>query len=223
MRIDICRPCVFHRGVFFSLIFLIGIAPSILSQVQETLPQETLPQENPSRKALPTEAQRFGTRPAEFDQPQAPTEEAVRLLEPLEVEYPDWAMRQRIEGVSIVAVWIDAKGAPAYGELRESSGHAVLDSIALRAVRRGIYKAARREGTNVASRVSIPVEFRLRRDEDHYDATKSGEQLEQESEELRRARDMLHEEQQRLEAERKSLEEELKRLRAEKKKAEENK
>jgi TonB family protein len=156
----------------------------------------------------PLFGQQFGERPGGFDAAQAPTDEAAALVDPLEVEYPDSALRSGMEGVALIAVWIDERGYAVYGELRESSGHAVLDSIALRAVRRGNFKAARREGKNVASRVSIPVEFRLRRAEEEYDAAKSGEELQEEAEELRRAKQMLEEERLR-------LEEELRRLKKE--------
>ncbi len=156
----------------------------------------------------PLLGQHFGDRPRGFDAAQAPTDEAAALLDPLEVAYPDSAMRSGMEGVALIAAWVDARGYVVYGELRESSGHAMLDSVALRAVRRGNFKAARRAGENVASRVSIPVEFRLRRDEENYDAAKSEEALQQEAEELRRAKQMLEEERLRLEEELRRLKEE---------------
>lgn len=158
-------------------------------------------------------AQEFGERPRDFDATQTPTDEAAVLIDPLEVPYPDSAMRSGLEGVTLIATWIDDRGYAVYGEVRESSGHALLDSIALRAVRRGNFKAARRGGKNVSSRVSIPVEFRLRRDAENYDAVKSEEQLQQEAEELRRAKQMLEEERLR-------LEEELRRLKEQRKDAE---
>ncbi|MDT8323389.1 MAG: energy transducer TonB [Bacteroidota bacterium] len=172
----------------------------------------------PAVDAVALHAQQFGERPAAFDAVQTPTDEAAELIDPLEVEYPDSALRSGMEGVALIAVWIDERGYAVYGELRESSGHALLDSLALRAVRRGNFKAARRAGKNVASRVSIPVEFRLRRDEENYDATKSGEQLQQEAEELRRAKQMLEEERLRLEEELRRLKKERdKKLQEEKK------
>ncbi len=142
-----------------------------------------------------------GTRPSGFDSVQEPTERPAALLDGLEVTYPESAHKQRLEGVSIIAAWIDRQGYVPYAEVHESSGHRFLDSIALRAVVRGDFRAAQRNGRTVGSRVTIPVEFRLQRDEDQYDAVKSEEQLRQEAEELRRARQMIEEERIRLEEE----------------------
>ena len=150
---------------------------------------------------------RHGTRPADFDRPQPPTEQAAELMEPLEVAYPDTAMKQGWEGVAVVAAWIDRRGDVVYAEVARSSDHVLLDSIALQSVLRGYFKAAQRGGRPVGSRVSIPVEFRLRRDRENYDAVKSGEELQQEAEELRRAREMLEEERRRLQEEIRRLKE----------------
>ncbi len=170
---------------------------------------------------LPVHAQettsRFGTRPVDFDDVQHPTDQPAELVEPLEVQYPDSALRRGWEGVAVVAAWIDRRGDVVYGELRESSGHPPLDNIALNAVRRGYFKSARRDGLNVGSRVTIPVEFRLRRAEENYDAGKSEEQLQQEAGELRRAREMLEEERLRLEEELRLLKEQQKKKQEEKK------
>jgi len=152
-----------------------------------------------------------GTRPADFDRPQPPTGKPAELLEPLDVAYPDTAMRRGWEGVSVVAAWVDRRGAVTYAEVSGSSGFTPLDSIALEAVLQGYFKAAQRNGRPVGTRVSIPVEFRLRRDEDEYDAIKSSEQLQQEAQELRRAREMYEEEQRRIEEEIRQLKERLKR------------
>lgn len=142
-----------------------------------------------------------GTRPSGFDGTQEPTDRPAALLEALDVMYPESARKQKIEGVSIIAAWIDRLGYVPYAEVRESSGYRQLDSIALHAVIRGNFRAALRDGQPVESRVSIPVEFRLRRTEDEYDAVKSEEQLHQEAEELQRARQMIEEERKRLEEE----------------------
>jgi TonB family protein len=148
----------------------------------------------------------YGNKPAGFDGTQQPTEQAAVLLQPLDLHYPDAAASRNIEGVAIVAAWIDAKGYVVYAEVSKGSGYGMLDSAALHAVVAGDFKAAKRGGSPVASRVSIPVEFRLRRAGDEYDSAKSAEELEKEREELRRAKEML-------EAEQRQLEEELRLLR----------
>lgn len=149
-----------------------------------------------------------GVKPAGFDGTQVPTERPAQLVTPLEVRYPESAWREHRHGVAIIAAWIDEKGYVTYAEVPGASGHADLDAEALRAVVDGDFKPALRDGKPCASRISAPVEFRIRRDEEEYDATKTEEQLEQEAEELRRAREMLEKEQ-------RELEEELQRLKAE--------
>ncbi len=149
-----------------------------------------------------------GVKPGGFDGMQTPTDRAAALNSPLEVHYPDSAMQAQRQGVTVVAAWIDAKGFVPYAEVQKGSGHPDLDTEALRAVLDGDFKPAWRDGKPCASRVSVPVEFRLQRSRDEYDAVKSDEQLQQESDELRRARQMLEEEQRQLEEEIRRMKEE---------------
>ncbi|MCZ7557515.1 MAG: energy transducer TonB [Bacteroidia bacterium] len=172
------------RQIFFVLILIFLLAPVLPAQPAQL---------------------KYGHKPADFDGTQRPTEQAAELQQPLELRYPEAAASRNIEGVAIVAAWIDEKGYVAYAEVTKGSGYGMLDSAALDAVVAGDFKAAKRSGLPVASRVSIPVEFRLRRVSDEYDAAKSSEELEKEREELRRAKEML-------EAEQRQLEEELRRL-----------
>ena len=155
-----------------------------------------------------------GDRPAGFDGVQEPTDRAAALNTPLEVRYPDSALKAHVQGVAVIAAWIDAKGYVAYAEVHRSSGHDALDAEALRAVLDGDFRPAMRDGRLTGSRISVPVEFRLAREEEGYDAAKTEEQLQQESEELRRARQMLEEEQ-------RQLEEEIQRLKEEQRKRQE--
>lgn len=159
----------------------------------------------------------WGDKPGGFNGTQAPTERAASLNSSLDVRYPDSAMRAQRQGVAVVAAWIDAKGYVAYAEVQKGSGHADLDAEALRAVTNGDFKAAWREGKPCASRLSIPVEFRLTRNEEDYDAVKTQEQLQQEADELRRTQQMLEEEQRALEEELRQLKEAQKKKETEKK------
>lgn len=160
-----------------------------------------------------------GEKPLGFDEVQDPTERAAALNTPLDVRYPDSAMKARLQGVAVVAAWIDARGYVTYAEVQRSSGHVLLDEEALRAVADGDFKPAQRDGRLSGSRISVPVEFRLARDEEEYDAVKTPEQLGQEAEELRRARQMLEEEQRKLEEEIQRLKEEQRKREAEKKRS----
>ena len=154
----------------------------------------------------------YGNKPAGFDGTQQPTEVAAKLLQALDVRYPEADFKAGRQGVCIIAAWVDDKGYVTYARVASSAGHASLDSAALNAVLQGDFKPAQRAGKTVASRVSIPVEFRVRRDTEDYDAPKSEEALRQEAEELRRARRMLEQEQ-------RALEEELRRMKEQRKEA----
>lgn len=180
----IAHEKIFMRFMFLILLFLLG--PSLWAQ------------NNP----MPA----YGTRPVDFDAVQTSTDSPAALLQPLELDYPETAVKARLEGVVLVAGWIDAKGYVRYAEVVEGSGFAMLDSAALKAAVDGNFRPAQRGGKPVASRVNMPVEFRLRRMEEDFDAAKTPEQLQQEKGELRRAKEML-------EAEQRKLEEELRLLR----------
>ena len=143
----------------------------------------------------------FGIRPDDFDRTQSPTDTPVGFAEPLEVRYPETAVRLRIEGITIVAAAIDGGGSVTYAEVRSSSGNAMLDSAALDAVIRGYYKAARRDGKAVESRITIPVEFRLGGNAERYQSDKTPEQLMREKQELEKAKEMLEDEERRLQEE----------------------
>jgi TonB family protein len=157
-------------------------------------------------EAQPREAPSHGEKPPGFDGRQPPTDQAVEFLQPLELHYPEAALDAGLQGITHVNAWIDAMGYVSYATVITSSGYAILDSAALKAVVNGYFSPARRDGAAVASRVSIPVEFRLHREEDDYDAVKSSEELLREKQELQRAKEMLEEET-------RALEEELRRLR----------
>ncbi|MBL0174132.1 MAG: energy transducer TonB [Ignavibacteria bacterium] len=155
----------------------------------------------------PPHALSFGVRPADFDDAQEPVNRPAKLLEDLDVQYPDSAIRKHLEGVSIVAASIDEHGVVIYGEIRKSSGWPALDSAALRAVAGGNFKPALRKDLPVRSKLTIPVEFRLA-------AGAVGWETEKSAEELRDDVDALEKHKAVLERERKKNEDELQRLRA---------
>ena len=76
--------------------------------------------------------------------------------------YPPEARRQKMEGVVLLAVSIDSHGRPAAVGVEHSSGFALLDQEAVRAVRGWRFKPAETMGAPVACRVEIPVHFRMK-------------------------------------------------------------
>jgi len=76
-------------------------------------------------------------------------------------EYPASARRRGVEGRVVLLVDIRADGTVAGVEIAESSSHDALDAAAALAVRRWLFRPARRDGDAIDSRVRIPVVFRL--------------------------------------------------------------
>jgi TonB family protein len=147
----------------------------------------------------------FGTKPADFNAAQKATDTPARLKQPLDVVYPDTAMKKKLEGIVIVSAFIDANGNVVYGEVEKGSGFRLLDSAALSIVHDGYFIAAQRDGKRVASRMTIPVEFRLNRED--WDADKSVEELQEEKQDLEKHKQMLEEERQKVDEELRRLKE----------------
>jgi protein TonB len=75
--------------------------------------------------------------------------------------YPLAARRRGLEGRVLLSVHVRADGSCAEVQLRQSSGHALLDDSALATVRRWRFLPATRAGQAMDSWVDVPVSFRL--------------------------------------------------------------
>jgi len=75
--------------------------------------------------------------------------------------YPAQARRRHLEGVVVLKVRVSSKGSPTQVTVASSSGHAVLDRAARRAVRGWSFRPANRGGQAVAGTVNVPIHFRL--------------------------------------------------------------
>lgn len=75
--------------------------------------------------------------------------------------YPDAARRLRQQGVVLLDVHVDRHGHPDKVNIRISSGFALLDRSAVKAVSRWIFAAARMGDIPVASIVEVPIRFKL--------------------------------------------------------------
>jgi len=76
--------------------------------------------------------------------------------------YPRRARHRGIEGTVRLAVWVDAAGAVEGVAVARSSGYDILDRCALDAVRSWRFDPATRNGRPEASKVEVPVAFRLK-------------------------------------------------------------
>lgn len=77
--------------------------------------------------------------------------------------YPRVARRRGWEGRVVLAVTVSAEGDVAALSVAESSGHALLDRAAKRAVRDWHFRPAERLGEPVRDRIRVPITFRLTR------------------------------------------------------------
>lgn len=108
----------------------------------------------PPAAAAPSEASRTAPAPAL----QAATPDYDRNPPP---EYPRRARQLGFEGAVLLHVWVNPSGEVDHAEIAASSGYAVLDDSALRAVKGWRFKPARQGGQPVAALVQVPVRFAL--------------------------------------------------------------
>jgi len=76
-------------------------------------------------------------------------------------EYPIVARRRGLEGMVRVRVRVAVDGSPLATQVLESSGHRVLDDVAVRTARSWRYVPAREGGAPVEGSVDLPFRFRL--------------------------------------------------------------
>ena len=76
-------------------------------------------------------------------------------------KYPPEENRRGVEGTCVLIVSIDASGGVLDVQVERSSGNRNLDRAAVQAARRWRFNAEVRDGRKVASRVRVPVDFKL--------------------------------------------------------------
>lgn len=81
-------------------------------------------------------------------------------------KYPKSALDEKVEGRVILIVDIAADGSVATAEMKRTSGDARLDAAALEVAKQWQFKPAYRHGKPVASRVLVPIDFRMHKGAD---------------------------------------------------------
>ena len=76
-------------------------------------------------------------------------------------KYPPEEQRRGIQGTTVLVISIDASGGVLDVEVEKSSGNRNLDRAAVQAARRWSFNPEIRNGQKVASRVRVPVEFKM--------------------------------------------------------------
>jgi len=75
--------------------------------------------------------------------------------------YPPAALRQQIQGTTMLIISIDANGAVLDVQVERTSGNRDLDRAAMQAARKWRFNPEVKNGQKVASRVRVPVDFKL--------------------------------------------------------------
>ena len=75
--------------------------------------------------------------------------------------YPEFARRQRQQGLVLLNVAVDRFGKPLTVDIKQSSGFRVLDQAAVKAVLKWKFRPAYAGALAVDSQVEVPVRFRL--------------------------------------------------------------
>jgi len=133
-------------------------APVIAVPRGETAPAFTVPQAERSPETPPSTApQTASVAPARS----GPARAAAGYLHNPLPEYPSVARRYGQEGLVTVEVLVSERGQPLEVKLAKSSGFSTLDQAAVDGVKRWTFTPAKEGDTAVASRVEVPVRFRL--------------------------------------------------------------
>ncbi|MFQ6044733.1 MAG: energy transducer TonB [Gemmatimonadales bacterium] len=103
-----------------------------------------------------------GTESAPPEEARSGLEAPVLINSESPVRYPPELYRDSVEGTVILRLYVDETGRlwPESTRVAEGSGHAALDSAALRAVAEFRFAPALREGVPVATAFLQPVQFR---------------------------------------------------------------
>ena len=86
------------------------------------------------------------------------------LIKRVNPSYPVDALAQGIEGKVVLRVFLSDKGIVEKIEIGQSAGHASLDQAAIDAVKQWEFSPASKDGKACRVIISLPVEFRLSKD-----------------------------------------------------------
>lgn len=136
---------------------------------QEAEPQpESRPEPEPEREPRPEPE----PQPTPEPQPEAPPADALSLptqgatesVEGLDnpvPPYPPEAYFDQLSGTVLLRLRVNASGDVDEVQIKQSSGHSILDESATTTVQDWQFKPARENGTAVAQWVEVPIEFEL--------------------------------------------------------------
>ena len=143
--------------------------PKVLAALptEATVEQETLPEPVSEPVHEPVDPSPIVIAPAEPPVAVAPPSVIpprfdAQYLDNPAPSYPSLSRRLREQGTVMLRVYVQPTGLPEDIELKQSSGHARLDEVALNTVKRWRFVPARQNDTAVAGWVVVPITFSLR-------------------------------------------------------------
>ncbi|WP_067515421.1 energy transducer TonB [Endozoicomonas ascidiicola] len=122
-------------------------------------PKPVEKEQKPVEPAMERTVTKESIAPGLSDEPVMVSEPAIQNW--VEPRYPKLAQRRNQQGVVMLDVVVDERGAPLTIDILESSGYPVLDKAAIDAVKRWSFKPEQRNSQFVKSRVHIPVAFEI--------------------------------------------------------------
>ena len=145
------------------------LPPPPLPRAQPVEPPKPQPAPEPAKAVEPTPA------PSPVQAPPPPPAPAPVAQEPVTgavgyagylsnpaPEYPQFAIDQGWEGTVLLSVHVLASGKPDKAEIKHSSGHKILDQVALNTVLRSWrFQPAHRGSATIDSWVDVPSQFKL--------------------------------------------------------------
>jgi vitamin B12 transporter len=157
-------PVVRRKLIPVAVAALVWSLSSGVARAQDTgaagAPQEPRAAEPASDEVPPAESPNGSVPPSGSPPVDAHPPEPLETIQP---EYPPAAAAAGLEATVALRVGIDAEGKVTEAEVTQPVGHG-FDEAARAAILRARYRPARRGQTNVASRISARVEFRLPRE-----------------------------------------------------------
>lgn len=139
-------------------------APSLIAVERgEAAPVVTVPApvaEAPPAPVVVAKAPATVSAPGRADAVEPPHFNVAYLSNPRPA-YPPIARKLGLEGVVLLRVDVSARGAPEKIVIAQSSGAALLDEAALKAVQGWTFVPARRGDTPIAHPVDVPIRFHL--------------------------------------------------------------
>ena len=125
--------------------------PAFTAPVPETPPAPVVVAAGPPKAAAPHHADAI--EPPHFN---------VAYLNNPRPAYPPIARKLGLEGIVLLRVDVNAKGAPEKIAIAQTSGATLLDEAAMKAVQAWTFVPARRGDTPIAHPVEVPIRFQLK-------------------------------------------------------------